>query len=281
VFKINKKKDGTTAAVTISHEYDFPKQHKADIISVGISCAGTYVMTASKDTMLIIWNLKGEVYEKLDTLLMYNSCAKISPCGNLVAASGFTADVKMWHVGFKNGEFQKVSRALELKGHSAGVYSFSFTSDSKRMATVSKDGNWKVWDIDVDYLKGQGSYLLKTGSFNPPTEGVSVHIALTPDTFTVALSVGRSISLYNTNTCNCEEVLEDVHPGNISSLIWYSDSRQLVSSGGRSIHVWHNPVGARASLEDLKTKLLKAKNDSMKERIEAQLKETKAYLEKF
>ena len=65
----------------------------------------------------------------------------------------------------------------------------------------------------MDYLKGQDAYLLKTGSFVPPSEGVSVHVALTPDTFTVALSVGRSISLYNTNTCNCEEELEDVHPG--------------------------------------------------------------------
>ena len=32
--------------------------------------------------------LVGDVYEKLDTLLMYNSCAKISPCGDLVASSG-------------------------------------------------------------------------------------------------------------------------------------------------------------------------------------------------
>ena len=59
VYKINKKKDGATALVTISHEYDFPKHHKADVISAGISVAGTYVMSASKDTTLIIWNLKG------------------------------------------------------------------------------------------------------------------------------------------------------------------------------------------------------------------------------
>ena len=48
VYKINKKKDGATALVTISHEYDFPKHHKADVISAGISVAGTYVMSASK-----------------------------------------------------------------------------------------------------------------------------------------------------------------------------------------------------------------------------------------
>ena len=44
VYKINKKKDAT-ALVTISHEYDFPKHHKADVISAGISAGGTYVMS--------------------------------------------------------------------------------------------------------------------------------------------------------------------------------------------------------------------------------------------
>jgi hypothetical protein len=46
---------------------------------------------------------------------------------------GFTPDVKIWEVVFdKNGEFKEVKRAYELKGHSAGVYNFSFNSDSTR-----------------------------------------------------------------------------------------------------------------------------------------------------
>ena len=55
-------------------------------------------------------------------------------------------------------------------------------------------------------------------------------------------------------------------PGEITALAWYSDSRQLFSAGGadRSIKVWHNPVGVRASVADLKEKLLKAKSDVMK-----------------
>ena len=40
----------------------------------------------------------------------------------------------------------------------------------------------------------------------------------------------------------------------------------MFSAGGadRSIKVWHNPVGVRASVADLKEKLLKAKSDVMK-----------------
>ena len=58
---------------------------------------------------------------------------------------------------------------MDLKGHSASVVSLSFSGDSHRsvllnisllfvikccvcfccrMATVSKDGSWKFWDID-------------------------------------------------------------------------------------------------------------------------------------
>ena len=46
---------------------------------------------------------------------------------------GFTPDVKVWEVCFdKSGAFQEVKRAFELKGHTAGVYCFSFSSDSRR-----------------------------------------------------------------------------------------------------------------------------------------------------
>lgn len=47
--------------------------------------------------------------------------------------AGFTPDVKVWEVSFdKGGNFREVVRAFELKGHSAGVYCFSFSNDSRR-----------------------------------------------------------------------------------------------------------------------------------------------------
>ena len=63
--------------------------------------------------------------------------------------SGFTSDVKVWEVVYdKSGTFKEVTRAFELKGHTAGVYHFSFSQGSNRMASVSKDGTWKLWDTD-------------------------------------------------------------------------------------------------------------------------------------
>ena len=54
--------------------------------------------------------------------------------------------------------------------------------------------------------------------------------------------------------------------GFITALRWHADSRQLVSAGGtdRVIRIWHNPVGARAFLCDLKEKFPKTKSDAVK-----------------
>jgi len=284
VYKIHKtKKEDGTPHMSVTQEFDFPKEHKIDIISVAISPNGKYIMSADKKTNVVIWTTKGEILERIDTLLIYNTHVCVSPCGNLVAACGFTPEVKFWHIGFnKNNEFLQSTKTMGLKGHSDSVLSFSFTNDSKRVATISKDQTWRIWDIDVDYLKGQDAYLLITGShvYEPD---VPVHIALSPDHFTVAISLGRSIQLINAASQELDETLDNVHPGDISALQWFSDSRQLASAGGldKSIRLWHNVPGIKASIADLTSKLPKAKSESLKERIQVQINEAQDYLAKF
>lgn len=99
--------------------------------------------------------LTGEILETVETKQAPNSCAAVSPCGKFITCSGraynyerknlislalivgFTPDVKIWEVEFsKSGDFQQVSRAMELKGHSAGVLSLSFNGDSHRYTIV-------------------------------------------------------------------------------------------------------------------------------------------------
>ena len=63
VFKVQKKTDGT--GNTITGEFDFPQQHKADIINVGVSATGKFIMSCSNDTTIVIWNLKGNSLKTL------------------------------------------------------------------------------------------------------------------------------------------------------------------------------------------------------------------------
>lgn len=55
----------------------------------------------------------------------------------------------MWAVKFKGiGEYQKSVRAFELSGHTSGVYDIAFDQDTSHIATVSKDGTWKIFDTN-------------------------------------------------------------------------------------------------------------------------------------
>lgn len=44
-------------------------------------------MSASVDTTIVIWDLKGEVLATINTNQMTNSYAAVSPCGRLVQAA--------------------------------------------------------------------------------------------------------------------------------------------------------------------------------------------------
>jgi len=131
VFKMTKREDG--GYTFTANPEDFPKKHKAPIINIGIADTGKFIMTASSDTTILIWNLKGRVLSTINTNQMNNTHAAISPCSRFVASCGFTPDVKVWEVCFgKKSEFQEVVRAFELKGHSAAVHFFAFSNDSRR-----------------------------------------------------------------------------------------------------------------------------------------------------
>ncbi|XP_073258368.1 transducin beta-like protein 2 isoform X3 [Porites lutea] len=254
VFKVNKKKDGSGASVT--GEFDFPVKHSAEIINIAVASSGKFIMSCSSDTTIILWNLKG-----------------------------FTPDVKLWVVEFtKSDEFKQVSRAMELKGHTAGVYHFSFSSDSTRMATVSKDGTWKIWDIDVEFSKKQDPHLLVTGIYDA-SFGVynNMLIHMSPDAYVTAIAMGRSVGIFNTENGNLEELLEDVHGDDITAIAWHPSSRYLATAGGgdRQIRVWHNAAGIRVQIEDLQGRIFRSKNENVKERLEQQVLEARASLDKL
>ncbi|XP_069470891.1 transducin beta-like protein 2 [Ambystoma mexicanum] len=274
VFKMTKKEDGSFTFSAASE--DFPKKHKAPIINIGIAETGKFIMTASSDTNIFVWDLKGEVLSNINTNQMTNAYAAVSPCGRFVASCGFTPDVKVWEVCFnKSGDFQEVARAFDLKGHSAGVSSFSFSNDSRRMATVSKDGSWKLWDTDVEYKKQQDPYLLFTGRFEMAEP---CRIALSPDARVVAISGGSNITVYNTKG-EKEEEFCNVHGEEIADLAFDVNSRFLVSTGDRAIRVFHNTAGYRAVIAEMKVMLKRATNEGMKERLRQQIADAQSSLD--
>ncbi|KAL4630895.1 transducin beta-like protein 2 [Arapaima gigas] len=276
IFKMSKKEDGSMNFKAAAE--DFPQRHKGSVINIGIAETGKFIMTASTDTTILIWDLKGEVLASINTNQMTNSYAAISPCGSrFVASCGFTPDVKVWEVCFgKSGEFKEVVRAFELKGHSAGVYSFAFSNNSHRMVTVSKDGTWKLWDTDVEYKKQQDPYLLRTVQCQV-SEGSRV--ALSPDGRAVAVSSSCSVAMYSAASGELEEEFHDVHSEEVTDLGFDVNSRYLVCSGGRAIRVFHNAPGYRAAISDMQAMLKKASNEAMRQRLQQQIQEAQSSLD--
>ncbi|XP_061755013.1 transducin beta-like protein 2 [Nerophis ophidion] len=267
VFKMSRKEDGSMSFKGAAE--DFPPKHKACILNIGIAETGTFIMSASSDTNINIWDLKGELLASINTNQMTNSYAAVSPCGRFVASCGFTPDVKVWEVCFgKTGEFKEVARAFELKGHSAGVHAFAFSNDSQRMLTVSKDGTWKLWNTNVEYKKQQDPYLLRTV---PCKSSEGSRAALSPDGRVAAISDGCNVTMYSASTGQQEELLLGVHSEEITDLRFDVSGRFLACSGDKAIRVFHNAPGYRAAISDMRDMLKKAQNEAMKQRLHQQI----------
>ncbi|XP_073740434.1 transducin beta-like protein 2 isoform X2 [Callorhinus ursinus] len=218
VFKMTKREDG--GYTFTANPEDFPKKHKAPIINIGIADTGKFIMTASSDTTILIWNLKGRVLSTINTNQMNNTHAAISPCS--------------------------------------------------RMASVSKDGTWKLWDTDVEYKKQQDPYVLRTGCFEEAST-MPCRLALSPDAQALALASGSSIHLYNTRRGEKEECFEQVHGECIADLSFDITGRLLASCGDRAVRLFHNTPGHRAVVEEMQGLLKRASNESTRQRLQQQL----------
>ena len=72
MYKVTKKKeDGGGASLLVVQDVDFPNAHNAEIINIGISNNGKFIMSADKGTHIIIWSLRGNF------LLDWHTCYSV------------------------------------------------------------------------------------------------------------------------------------------------------------------------------------------------------------
>ncbi|XP_075978394.1 transducin beta-like protein 2 isoform X2 [Anticarsia gemmatalis] len=278
VYKIEKKKDGTIASAAPVITFD--KVHDVDVVGFDISSNGKFMMSCSSNNDMVIWDLKGQQLDRLDTYLMTTHTAKVSPCGRFVVATGFAPDVKVMEVCFtKNGEFKQVTKAYELTGHSSGVYDVAFDVDTSHIATISKDGTWKLYHTKIDYVRGESPHVLETGTYtqsaNPP------HIALSPNAEVLAVSVDSSVEFYDTYTGKLYDTVENVYSGLINYMKFDASNKYLFVCGDRAVRVLHNVCGYQTTIDSC-TRLLGSKQTSATvERLNKTIQECKATLAKF
>lgn len=278
VYKIEKKKDGTIASAAPVITFD--KVHESDVIGFDISNNGKFMMSCSSNNDMVIWDLKGYQLDRLDTYLMTTHSAKVSPCGRFVVATGFAPDVKVMEVCFtKNGDYKQTTKAYELTGHSSGVYDVAFDVDTSHIATISKDGTWKLYHTKIDYTRGESPHVLETGNYtqsaNPP------RIALSPNAEVLAVSVDSSVEFYDTYTGKLYDTVENVYAGLINYMKFDASNKYLFVCGDRAVRVLHNVCGYQTTIDSC-TRLLGSKQTSATvERLNKTIQECKQTLAKF
>ena len=79
----------------------------------------------------------------------------------------------------------------------------------------------------MEYTKKQDPHLLITGIYDA-SFGVykNMLISMSPDAYVTAVAMGRSMGIFNTENGNLEELLDEVHGGNITEIVLRS-SRYL------------------------------------------------------
>ncbi|OZC06171.1 WD domain, G-beta repeat protein, partial [Onchocerca flexuosa] len=285
VYKMTKKEGTHSYKFSRVESVEFPVVHDRDINSVGIACNGRFVMSTSTDNQLVIYNIHGEVLKKLELKLniLYGAC--ISPCGRFVGASGFTPDVFIFEVLFdRQGNFQDVKKAFELKGHNSGIYSFAFDQSSTRCVTASKDGTWKIYNTDVRYSQGEEPKIIASGEFEvlKNAHPESVKVAMSPSGNSFAISASRHICLYSTLQPEKEfKIILDVHDNPINGLRMSPCGKMIASCGDRYIRIFHNVAEFYSNVVMLEKTVQETREDSRRRRLEEQLHEARREFSPF
>ncbi|OQV17498.1 Transducin beta-like protein 2 [Hypsibius exemplaris] len=279
VLKLNKKPDGHYAG--LQTVLDLPTTSHGEIVFMDINCNGKFIMTGYADTQICLWSLKGNLLATIVTNVATLHCAKVSPCGRFVAASGFTPDVKVWEVNFEksSGDFHSVERAFELKGHSAGIPCFAFSGDSTHMVSLSKDKTFRLYDINVEYKKKQDARLIQDAIWT--TEDVDVtstQVALSNDSRCIVIATKGNVSILSGVDGSVKAVIQSPLTGPIQKLMLDPSSGYIITIGGRLVRVFRNTIGYEITIATLKDKLTYATQDSISQRLQQQLEDTQKVL---
>jgi WD40 repeat protein len=116
-------------------------KHDALVNSVCFSPDGKYLVSASYDKSVRVWDLSSLRCIHLLVGHDKNVCtAKYSPDGKYIISASDDEIVRIWDA--------ETGKCIErLYGHNGRVLSAAFSSDGKNVVTISNDSTIKVWDF--------------------------------------------------------------------------------------------------------------------------------------
>ena len=139
-----------------------------------------------------------------------------------------------------------------LKGHSSGVQSIAFSSDTTLVASTSDDCTVKIWD-------------LATGTCTRTLKGhsrVVISVAFSPDSTLVAsASRDKTVKIWDLATGTCTQTLEE-HSSVVESVAFSLDSTLVASASyDQTVKLWDLATGTCTQTLDVGRTLSKLSFD--------------------
>jgi WD40 repeat protein len=259
---------------------ELPSLLNNDLLTCAISPSQTYIMVADDKEEVFVVDLRGGVLGKIDAKCggVIRQC-EVSPCGRFIVFSGNTLELPVYEVDFSSTNvFRAIKKVMILKGHSREIVHFAFSLDAVSMATVARDGSWRVHSIDVRYKDQEEPRLIASGTF----QGID------PESGRCFLSCnGKLLGVYDeTNVQLISVVTGEVYItysgfGNTTIVKSRTDNlaRHVVIALGKGFVVLRNKYQSLATIAWLKSELDKSSSPQMKSRLQQQLLEEQLKLE--
>ncbi|KAF9007675.1 WD40 repeat-like protein [Hymenopellis radicata] len=204
-------------------------KHNGEVTSVSFSHDDRYIVSASSDMTVRVWNaetgkeklmLEGHTYDVNSASFSYDG-------RHIVSASYHDKTVRVW-----NAETGK--EELMLEGHTNQVRSASFSHDDRYIVSASSDMTVRVWNAET----GKEKLMLEGHTYDVNSASFSYdgrHI--------VSASYDKTVRVWNAETGK-EELMLEGHTNGVNSASFSHDGQHIVSaSSDKTVRVWNAETG--------------------------------------
>ena len=112
--------------------------HTDAVESVAVARKGKWIVSASLDRKLILWDVKRGKQKRAFGLASSSRAVDFSPDGKLIVNGTDVGDIELWNVS--NGR-----KVQTLTGHKSAVYSVAFAPDGKQLVSCDSTGLVNLW----------------------------------------------------------------------------------------------------------------------------------------